>query len=119
MIKIILGFIILALIIVSVLLATGVINTSPNDDSNKNYSVNLIPPKIKPLLRKNKDKNKDKNNFINPSDFNTGYIKDSPQVPSDVCRNRGGSLYPVNLPYENDNCCYLGNCDIISFNSSP
>ena len=100
----IITFIALSGLIVAILITTGAFD-SKSDEST---------------LRLSGKENKSP--YINPTPFNTGYIKDIPpqQKLADLCNK---VMYPVNPPYVDygapitSNCC--GDCDVNIFNSPP
>lgn len=105
------GFVILAAIVVSILFATGTIKT-------KNASPSPIK-KVKPYTHP--PENTDSAPYITPTPFKVGYLKNSPQPLADVCNS---TMYPVQPPYVeygpwNGGDCCNGNCDVNIFNSQP
>ena len=59
--------------------------------------------------------------FITPKHFGTGYIKNSPQMPADVCREQGvvSPLYTIHPSYVDYGQQKVRICDNIIFNSPP
>ena len=111
MINFIIGALFLLALTLGIVAAFGVFNSNKNDGTLKS-----IPPQSEPKQKTPP--------FITPTAFGTGYLKDSPQMPADNCREYGSALYPIQQPYVDygewkGGDRYSGTCDVAKFNSPP
>ena len=71
---------------------------------------------------KKEPKIEEKTSMLNPHEFETGYIQDSPQQVADVCNSK---MYPIDSIYvdygfdDTNGDCKANTCDINIFNSTP
>lgn len=106
MINFIIGALFLISLTLGIVAAFGVFNSNKNGKTLESKQPPSKPKQKTPP-------------FITPTAFGTGYLKDSPQMPADNCREHGSVLYPIQQPYVNYGDFYSGTCDIAKFNSAP
>lgn len=117
MILLFIGILLIACLIFIILIATkkitfkNIFGENPKNPKNPENPENPKNPE--------NPNYKNVNQYINPQDFKTGYILNSPQKIADSCRT-SSNLYPIQPVYvqygPGPDC---KDCDVLKFNSVP
>jgi len=114
MINFVIGSVFLISLTLGVVVAFVVFNSDKNGETLKSTQSHSKPKQSKP-----KQSDPKTPPYVTPTAFGTGYLKDSPQMPADNCREHGRALYPIQQPYVNYGEWKGEMCDVAKFNSAP